>query len=80
MGDLEGQSLVGTADLFCAHQAVADLIYHPAKTRFLELAESQGCQILNGLGMLLYQGALAFELWTGQEMPIEEVSQALNLK
>ncbi len=52
---------------------VSDVIYNPAKTRLLELAESLGCPCFNGLYMLLYQGAAAFELWTGRPMPVEKI-------
>jgi len=48
---------------------VGDVIYHPAKTRLLEMAEAHGCRTFNGMFMLLWQGAEAFRLWTGREMP-----------
>ncbi len=48
---------------------VADVIYQPFETPFLKWARNQGNQSINGLGMLLYQAAEAFELWTGKEMP-----------
>lgn len=52
------------------HVAVAsDLIYNPLKTKFLQDAEQQGCRIHGGLGMFIYQGAYAFEYWTGQPAP-----------
>lgn len=51
--------------------AVYDVIYNPRETKFLRLARERGAKTHNGLGMLLYQGAAAFEKWTGQEMPIE---------
>jgi shikimate dehydrogenase len=51
--------------------AVCDIIYNPAQTRFLREAAAMGCKTFNGMYMLLYQGAAAFELWTGQEMPVE---------
>lgn len=51
--------------------AVYDVIYNPRETKFLRLARERGAKTHNGLGMLLYQGATAFEKWTGQEMPIE---------
>ncbi len=54
---------------------VCDLIYH--KTPLLSQAESKGCKIMNGAGMLLWQGALAFELWTGQVPPVEIMRTAL---
>ncbi|KRL00909.1 shikimate dehydrogenase [Liquorilactobacillus capillatus] len=56
---------------------VYDVIYHPAETVLLRRAKERGCQTCNGLGMLLWQGALAFESWTGQKMPIEEVKKRL---
>ncbi|MFZ6017225.1 MAG: shikimate dehydrogenase [Nitrospirota bacterium] len=56
-------------------QAVCDLIYK--KTRFLEEASKKGCATLNGLGMLLYQGALAFELWTGKKPPLKIMHDTL---
>jgi shikimate dehydrogenase len=46
---------------------VYDLIYRPRETALLREATRRGCRVLGGLGMLLYQGALAFELWTGQK-------------
>ena len=48
-----------------------DATYNPARTQFLKDAESCGCRVLNGLGMLVYQGAYQFELWTGRENPAE---------
>jgi len=48
---------------------VSDLIYNPLKTKFLQQAELRGCRIHGGLGMFIYQGAYAFEYWTGQPAP-----------
>ena len=56
---------------------VSDVVYQPAKTRLLELAEEVGCPTINGLGMMLFQGAEAFKCWTGQEMPIEHMKEFL---
>lgn len=55
----------------------ADVIYQPFETPFLKWARNQGNQAVNGLGMLLYQAAEAFELWTGKEMPTDEIWQTL---
>ena len=55
--------------------AVADVIYNPRKTKLLEMAEECGLNAFNGMYMLLYQGAAAFELWTGQKMPVEIVKE-----
>lgn len=56
---------------------VYDLIYRPRETALLREAKKRGCQVMGGLGMLLYQGALAFELWTGHKPSEEAMRQAL---
>ncbi|NBI29509.1 shikimate dehydrogenase [Chengkuizengella marina] len=56
----------------------SDLIYNPRKTKLLSLAEEKGCQIHSGLGMFIYQGAYAFEYWTGKPAPIEAMKQAVD--
>jgi shikimate dehydrogenase len=58
--------------------AVYDMIYRPAETAFLKLAKASGCRVANGLGMLLYQGAKALELWTGQTAPVGKMREALE--
>ena len=58
---------------------VADLAYFPAKTPFLQLAEEQEVQTVNGLGMLFHQAGLAFELMTDKPFPEQEVWQAVKL-
>jgi shikimate dehydrogenase len=57
------------------NQAVCDLIYK--ETPLLKEAEKAGCKILNGLGMLLWQGVLAFEIWTDIKPPVEIMKEAL---
>jgi shikimate dehydrogenase len=52
---------------------VSDVIYNPRETLFLRQAKAAGCPTLNGLPMLLYQGAAAFLLWTGEEMPVKNI-------
>ena len=59
---------------------VADVIYQPFETPFLKWAKNQGNQSINGLGMLLYQAAEAFELWTGKEMPTDQIWELLKQK
>ena len=59
---------------------VADVIYQPFETPFLKWARNQGNQSINGLGMLLYQAAEAFELWTGKEMPTNQIWELLKQK
>jgi len=58
------------------HQVVCDLIYK--KTRLIEGASQRGCRTMDGLGMLLWQGVLAFELWTGVLPPIKIMRNALS--
>ncbi|NLH28326.1 MAG: shikimate dehydrogenase [Syntrophomonadaceae bacterium] len=56
---------------------VCDLIYNPLQTRLLEEAEAAGCRFLNGVGMLVWQGALAFQLWTGRKAPVALMEEAV---
>jgi len=58
---------------FNEEQIVFDLIYNPSKTKFLQLAEEQGASVVGGMTMLISQAAKSFQLWTGVEMPINEV-------
>jgi len=57
---------------------VYDLIYNPKETKLLKEAKTAGAQISNGLGMLLYQGVDAFEIWTAREAPVEVMRKALK--
>jgi shikimate dehydrogenase len=65
------------ADWLIPRQAVVDIIYNPPRTRLLEEAQKRGCRILNGVKMLVWQGAEAFSLWTGKEPPVEVMEKAL---
>lgn len=58
-------------------RAVYDMIYRPAETGLLEAARKAGCRTANGLGMLLHQGARAFEIWTGKPAPLDVMRRAL---
>lgn len=57
--------------------SIFDLIYNPKETRLFKEAKKRNLKVVNGMGMLLYQGAEAFELWTGQKAPIEVMRKAL---
>ena len=59
-------------------RAVYDMIYRPAPTPLLQAATAAGCRAANGLGMLLYQGAKALELWTGTTAPVDIMRRALE--
>lgn len=58
--------------------AVYDMVYRPAETPLLRAAKAVGSRTANGLGMLLYQGAKALEIWSGQPAPIEVMRRALK--
>jgi shikimate dehydrogenase len=60
-----------------AHAVVTDLVYKPLETRVLAEARAHGLRTVDGLGMLLHQGALAFERWTGRAAPLEVMRNAL---
>jgi shikimate dehydrogenase len=57
---------------------VVDIVYKPLRTPLLRAAERSGARFLNGLGMLLYQGALAFRIWTGRTAPVDVMKRALR--
>ena len=58
------------ADLLRPELVVYDIVYNPVKTRLLREAEAAGAETIGGLDMLVWQGALAFEKWTGQKAPV----------
>ena len=78
MKPLEGQSLITDPTMLRADLVVTDCIYSPRKTKLLEIAEQQGCKILNGIGMMLWQGAAQIKIWTGEEAPIEYVKEKMG--
>lgn len=63
-------------DLLRANLLVYDLVYNPARTRLVAEAEQRGASAVTGLKMLVYQGALAFEMWTGLKAPVEAMEKA----
>ena len=69
------QSIITDSSFFHKDLIVSDVIYNPRETKLLKLAREAGCQTQNGLYMLLYQGAEAFKLWTGKEMPVELIKK-----
>ena len=68
-------SIITDISMFHKDLIVSDVIYNPRETRLLELAKKAGCPAYNGLGMLLYQGAEAFTIWTGLEMPVDIIKE-----
>lgn len=67
--------LIHNLDVFRKDLIVSDLIYNPRETKLMRLAKERGSKTFNGLYMLLYQGAAAFELWTGKKMPVEHIKK-----
>ncbi len=67
-------------DKITSGHIVVDTIYHPTETALLRGAEERGAKIFNGIGMLVHQGALAFNLMTGQEAPIDVMKEAIMAK
>jgi shikimate dehydrogenase len=65
------------AAILSRFQVVMDIVYAPLATRLLMEAKAAGCQVINGLEMLLYQGVAQFELWTGKPAPVELMRQKL---
>ena len=81
LGLAESDALPWDGKQFSLRQAhnVYDMIYRPAETALLKSAKAGGSRTANGLGMLLYQGAAAMELWTGKRAPIQVMRRALEV-
>lgn len=74
MSPLDKQTLVEDTSVFRSDLVVADAVYNPKETRFVQEAKAAGCKVaVGGIGMLMWQGAAAFNLFTGKEMPTDEV-------
>jgi shikimate dehydrogenase len=63
-------------DLLRRNLLVYDLVYNPARTRLVTEAENRGASAVTGLRMLVYQGAMSFEMWTGIEPPMDVMEEA----
>lgn len=80
MKPLEGQTYIPDKSFFRPDLIVTDVVYSPRETAMLKMAKEAGCKTMNGMGMMLFQGAAAFEMWTGKEMPIEHMKKVLDIK
>ncbi len=67
--------IIKDTSVFHKDLIVSDVIYNPEETKLLKMAKEAGCPTFNGLYMLLYQGAEAFRLWTGKEMPVPIIKE-----
>ncbi|MGN0496847.1 MAG: shikimate dehydrogenase, partial [Lachnospiraceae bacterium] len=75
MKPMDDQSVVKDLTAFHEGLVVADAVYNPVETKLLKEAKEAGCITVGGKGMLLWQGVSAFKLFTGQDMPVEEVKE-----
>ena len=80
MKPFEGQTYIPDKSFLRPDLIVSDVVYSPRETALLKMAKEVGCKTVNGLGMMLFQGAAAFELWTGKEMPIEHMKKTLGIE
>lgn len=80
MKPLEGKTYIPDKSFLRPDLIVSDVVYFPRETELLRMAKEVGCKTMNGLGMMLFQGAAAFKLWTGEDMPIEYMKEMLDIK
>ena len=78
MKPLTDQSLITDPSWLREDLIVYDTVYAPRTTKLMTIAQTAGVRhVFNGLGMMLYQGAEAFQLWTGQAMPVQAIADLL---
>lgn len=75
MKPMEQESVVKDTSAFRPGLVVCDAVYNPKETKLLREAKEAGCTCISGEGMLLWQGVAAFKLYTGQDMPVQEVKE-----
>ncbi len=78
MKPLENESLVNDISLLHPGLLVTECVYNPHMTKLLQQAQQAGCKTIDGSGMLLWQGAEQFTLWTGKDFPLEYVKQVMG--
>ena len=76
----EDECLIQNVETLSQHLKVIDIIYKPKETKLLKMAKSQGLECMNGEDMLLYQGAVSFEFWTGEKMPVDKMKDYLEME
>ena len=65
---------ISSSDVLCDTKAfVYDIVYEPRETKLMKYAKEKGLQTTNGINMMLWQGALAYKIWLGVDMPIDYV-------
>jgi len=78
VGMSDDTSPISDTSLLRKDLTVYDAIYNPRETYLLKQAKTAGAKTINGLGMLVYQGAAAFECWTGKKMPVEQIKPIIE--
>ncbi|HBL6889033.1 TPA: quinate/shikimate dehydrogenase [Escherichia coli] len=78
MKPLENESLVNDISLLHPGLLVTECVYNPHMTKLLQQAQQAGCKTIDRYGMLLWQGAEQFTLWTGKDFPLEYVKQVMG--
>ncbi|ENA80542.1 quinate/shikimate dehydrogenase [Escherichia coli] len=78
MKPLENESLVNDISLLHPGLLVTECVYNPHMTKLLQQAQQAGCKTIDGYGMLSWQGAEQFTLWTGKDFPLEYVKQVMG--
>lgn len=71
------QAIISSSKVLHKDLFVADIVYDPEKTKLLKMAEEAGCKYMNGLMMMIWQGAIAFKIWTGKDMPVELIKKEI---
>ena len=79
MKPLEGKTWLPDASYLRPDLIVTETVSAPAETEFLRIAKEVGCKHMNGFGMMLFQGAAGFKMWTGHDMPIEHMKEVLGI-
>ena len=77
MKPMDGESLITDTTMFRPELIVTDVVYDPEETKLLRDAKAAGCRTFDGLGMRVEQGAASFKLYTGLDMPVGEVCDAI---
>lgn len=80
MKPLENDNIVSDIAMLRPDLLVTECVYNPHMTKLLQMAQQAGCQTVDGYGMLLWQGAEQFKLWTGKDFPLEYVKQVMGFE
>ena len=80
MKPLENENIVSDITMLRPELLVTECVYNPHMTKLLQMAQQAGCQTVDGYGMLLWQGAEQFKLWTGKDFPLEYVKQVMGFE